>query len=137
MIISPKTETATEEYPDVVAIVRAGDNVVIDVVVADYTDEKLMVDLNLITPELTQVLPCRVYGVAQVGSVWDGLQFRPPRPIGVPSWRYDSIQNKWVPPIPLPQDGKMYNWNEESLSWVELTAEEIADIELQLTNPKE
>jgi hypothetical protein len=131
MIISPKTETATEEYPDTVAIVRAGDNVVINVVVADYTDERLMVDINLLTPEVTQVLPCRVYGAAQVGSVWDGLQFRPPRPTNLASWRYEPVQNQWVPPIPLPQDGKKYNWNEESMSWIELTAEEIADIESQ------
>jgi hypothetical protein len=129
MIINPRTETATEEYPDTVAIVRAGDNVVINVICADYTDEKLMVDINLLTTEVTQVLPCRVYGAAAVGSVWDGLQFRPARPINLTSWRYDPVQNKWVPPIPLPQDGKKYNWNEESISWVELTAEEIADIE--------
>jgi len=37
-----------------------------------------------------------------------------------PSWtRSGSL---WNAPTPMPEDGKMYNWNEETLSWVETGA---------------
>ena len=33
--------------------------------------------------------------------------------IGAPTWI-------WTPPIPCPIDGKIYNWNEATASWVEI-----------------
>jgi len=27
---------------------------------------------------------------------------------------------RWEPPVPYPTDGKIYNWNEETLSWIEI-----------------
>lgn len=35
-----------------------------------------------------------------------------------PSWTLDS-NYEWQPPIPRPEDGKIYEWVESSLSWVE------------------
>ena len=34
-----------------------------------------------------------------------------------PSWALDS-NNDWQAPIPMPDDGKIYVWNESSLAWV-------------------
>lgn len=43
--------------------------------------------------------------------------FVAPKPF--PSWNLnaDAI---WMPPIPYPEDGKMYAWHEDTLSWSEL-----------------
>jgi len=36
-----------------------------------------------------------------------------------PSWTLDA-DAKWQAPVPMPTDGKMYSWDEASLSWVEV-----------------
>ncbi len=36
-----------------------------------------------------------------------------------PSWVLDA-DAKWQAPVPMPTDGKMYSWDEASLSWVEV-----------------
>ena len=44
--------------------------------------------------------------------------FVSPQPF--PSWNLDEETCLWVPPIPSPNDGKFYNWNEETMSWEEV-----------------
>ena len=34
-----------------------------------------------------------------------------------PSWVLDA-NAKWQAPVPMPDDGKMYRWDESTLSWV-------------------
>lgn len=41
--------------------------------------------------------------------------FVPPKPFN--SWVLDPVNCVWEPPISRPEDGKTYDWNEESLSW--------------------
>jgi hypothetical protein len=41
-------------------------------------------------------------------------------PCPFPSWTLDVNTGSWVPPTPMPTDGKRYSWNEETLSWDEL-----------------
>ena len=36
------------------------------------------------------------------------------------SWILNEDTCYWEPPVPMPQDGKRYNWNEETVSWVEV-----------------
>jgi hypothetical protein len=43
--------------------------------------------------------------------------FIPPKPFN--SWTLNEDTCRWDPPTPMPNDGKMYSWNEETLSWVE------------------
>lgn len=38
---------------------------------------------------------------------------------GFASWTFDEETCSFVPPIPYPDDGLFYIWNEESLSWVQ------------------
>ncbi len=53
--------------------------------------------------------------VAQIGWTYaDGI-FTSPQPF--PSWTL--INNRWTAPIPKPNDGKYYSWNEELQSWTE------------------
>lgn len=44
--------------------------------------------------------------------------FIPPRPHA--SWVLDEATCFWVSPIPCPQDGKQYVWNENRREWEEL-----------------
>jgi hypothetical protein len=41
--------------------------------------------------------------------------FAAPRPYS--SWNLDPDDCQWVAPVPMPTDGQMYSWNEESQSW--------------------
>ena len=56
---------------------------------------------------------------AGIGYTYDSVkdQFVAPRPFA--SWTLDS-NNDWQAPTAMPNDGKMYRWNEASLAWVEV-----------------
>lgn len=41
--------------------------------------------------------------------------FIPPQPFA--SWILNEDTCLWTAPIPYPEDGDMYTWNEESVSW--------------------
>lgn len=43
--------------------------------------------------------------------------FIPPRPFD--SWTLHEDTCRWQAPVAYPQDGKLYRWNEPTLSWVE------------------
>ena len=43
--------------------------------------------------------------------------FVAPKPY--PSWILNPETAQWEPPIPYPNDGKMYRWDEDTTSWVE------------------
>lgn len=42
--------------------------------------------------------------------------FIPPQPY--PSWILNTTTYQWEPPVPYPDDGKVYEWDEATLSWV-------------------
>jgi hypothetical protein len=44
--------------------------------------------------------------------------FVPPKPFT--SWVLNNDTAQWEAPTPMPQDGKMYNWDEATTSWVEI-----------------
>ena len=43
--------------------------------------------------------------------------FIPPQPY--PSWSLNADLN-WQPPVPYPTDGKIYRWDEPTVSWIEV-----------------
>lgn len=43
--------------------------------------------------------------------------FIPPKPFE--SWIFDSEKCVHLPPVEMPKDGKMYDWDEKTLSWKE------------------
>ena len=55
---------------------------------------------------------------AGVGYTWDGTGFAAPQPY--PSWALDE-NYVWQPPTPMPDDGLLYDWDEDTTSWVEIT----------------
>jgi hypothetical protein len=53
---------------------------------------------------------------AGVGFTYDDVNdiFVAPQPY--PSWSLDD-NSDWQPPTPMPEDGNMYSWNEDTQSW--------------------
>lgn len=56
---------------------------------------------------------------AGIGYVYDPQRdaFIPPKPYT--SWQLDEDTCLWAAPTPMPTDGKMYRWDEDTVSWVE------------------
>lgn len=56
---------------------------------------------------------------AGIGYTYDRERdaFIPPQPF--PSWTLNEETCLWASPIPCPEDGKFYVWNEEKVAWVE------------------
>lgn len=55
-----------------------------------------------------------------IGYIYDEIidGFVPPKPY--PSWLLNTTTGLWDPPVPYPNDGKMYEWDESTQSWVEV-----------------
>lgn len=55
---------------------------------------------------------------AGVGYTYDRERdaFIAPKPYA--SWTLDEETCLWISPVPLPDDGKFYNWDEETKSWI-------------------
>jgi len=60
---------------------------------------------------------------AGIGYTYDHTRnaFIPPQPY--PSWGLNEETCNWNSPVPYPNDGKMYTWNEATTSWIETNAE--------------
>jgi hypothetical protein len=60
---------------------------------------------------------------ASMGYTYDEERdaFIPPKPY--PSWLLDEDTCQWEPPVAHPNDGTIYNWDEETTSWVEFVPE--------------
>ena len=56
---------------------------------------------------------------AGIGFTFDGIGFAAPQPF--PSWTLNSDTYLWESPVPMPTDGKFYNWNEDTKTWDEVT----------------
>ena len=57
---------------------------------------------------------------AGIGFTYDAIRdaFIPPKPYN--SWVLNEDTCLWDSPIPYPNDGKLYTWNEEQLNWIEV-----------------
>ena len=51
-----------------------------------------------------------------IGGTYDGSKFWLPQPY--PSWIKNEELNEWEPPVPYPQDGEYYIWDENTTSWL-------------------
>jgi len=58
---------------------------------------------------------------AGIGCTYDSTRdaFYSPQPY--PSWTLNETTCLWEPPVAYPSDDKMYEWNEETTSWAEVT----------------
>lgn len=57
---------------------------------------------------------------AGIGFTYDSGRdaFIPPTPF--PSWLLNEDTCLWYPPVPRPEDGKFYSWNEQAQQWDEI-----------------
>ena len=57
---------------------------------------------------------------AGIGYTYDEVidGFIPPKPFA--SWLLNTTTGLWEPPIPYPNEGKFYEWDEATQSWVEI-----------------
>jgi hypothetical protein len=71
------------------------------------------------TPSLDQSKAFRK-NYAGIGYYYDSIRdaFIPPKPF--PSWTLNEQTCLWQSPIPYPNDGKMYTWNEDTGNWEEI-----------------
>ena len=58
---------------------------------------------------------------AGIGYTYDSTRdaFIPPKPFN--SWTLNETTCLYEAPILMPDDGKMYRWDEETTSWIEIT----------------
>jgi len=58
---------------------------------------------------------------AGIGYTYDRNRdaFIPPKPYA--SWMLNEDTCLWDSPVPYPTDGKMYQWNESTTNWIEVT----------------
>lgn len=58
---------------------------------------------------------------AGIGYTYDSERdaFIPPKPFD--SWVLNEDTCLWEAPVPMPEDDKIYTWNEETLFWVEVS----------------
>jgi len=58
---------------------------------------------------------------AGIGYTYDAQRdaFIPPKPF--PSWNLDESSCLWEAPIDYPSDGKLYTWDEDNITWKEVT----------------
>ena len=56
---------------------------------------------------------------AGIGYTYDSTRnaFYSPQPF--PSWLLDDDTCQWDAPVPMPDDGKDYEWDESTTSWIE------------------
>ena len=61
---------------------------------------------------------------AGIGYTYDATRdaFIPPQPFN--SWTLNEDTCLWDSPVPYPEDGKLYKWNEEIVNWEEVIIEE-------------
>jgi hypothetical protein len=74
---------------------------------------------NDVDPDQSKALRANYAGIGYTYNQANDV-FYAPQPY--PSWTISSPSWTWQPPVPYPDDGKVYSWDEATLSWVEVPA---------------
>jgi len=77
------------------------------------------------------------FNYAGLGYSYDAVRdaFIPPKPFA--SWLLDEETCLWNAPTPMPTDGKIYNWDEATTSWIEFVVVEEVVEEVVAETPAE
>lgn len=102
------------------------DSEVINIILFDDSSDEDLNNFILESGADSSVILTEETGKPLVGYVYDNEVFFGPSPF--PSWVKDYTLKTWVSSVALPEDSfrQVYDWNEETLSWV---APEIPDEE--------
>lgn len=98
-----------------IGVIKENGVVVNAILWADHTPDQLIADGITDFEEVTNLVPRP--GIGWSWSEVDG--YRPPQPYT--SWVYNGAG--WEAPKPMPEDGGPYVWNEEKLTWDQITLE--------------
>jgi len=85
----------------------------------ERTDQDLLVTAQarwLPDQAITATAWCRTSTGDEVTAEASFISPRPPQPY--PSWTW--VDGQWTPPVPYPEDGKWYEWREDTQSWNEI-----------------
>lgn len=66
---------------------------------------------------------------AGIGMIYDSVRDAFYGHSPYPSWTLDEETCGWVPPVARPNDGKHYEWSEDTLNWVEITIPDATPVE--------
>lgn len=100
---------------------KLNNNIVTEVIVA----EKDFINSGLVGDEFlwiqTSYSGSFRKNYAGIGYTYDKTRdaFIPPKPY--PSWTLVEDTCNWENPVAYPDDGKVYEWNEATTNWVEVT----------------
>jgi hypothetical protein len=64
---------------------------------------------------------------AGIGYTYDANRDAFIRPKPYDSWLLDDSTCLWESPIPYPNDGKVYNWDEDNIEWTEWVMQQDSD----------
>jgi hypothetical protein len=94
------------------------DGVVINILIFDDHDASLLDDVCQ-SFNADEVVCCCNHGVAYIDGPWDGTLFKSKQPFN--SWIWNTEFNIWEAPVAVPlYTDKKYEWDESTLSWVEI-----------------
>ncbi len=103
------------------AVLSSG-NGVSNIISADNPDASVVLEMMLPDAD-SVVLVTEETGNAYIGSDFIDGRFRPPKPYS--SWVWDADNFCWVTPVPFPEGGNGYIWDEASVSWIEIPPLEV------------
>lgn len=87
-------------------------NIIVDAIIAENAEIAASIFPNNEIVEIDIERPIGI-GYERIDGKWK-------RPKPADSWIFNDEVFDWEAPIPYPEDGKDYVWNEEGLSWMEL-----------------
>ena len=92
-------------------------NKVIQVIIADQAHINTLSDKDFYMEDNG----IKINNAAAIGDAYDAVRnaFISPKPY--PSWILNETIYQWESPVVKPDDGKRYNWKEETTSWDEIT----------------
>lgn len=105
-----------------VAVIK--NNLVINIVTVDEVSS--VEALKIFLPDMDDfILETKKTGPAFIGGTILQNKFIPPAPFD--SWEFNESTWRWESPVEYPTDGLIYQWDEETLSWLEVTFQEPAE----------
>ena len=96
------------------AKIDAQSNIILNIEVAESSEAVPISDNNFVYVEYFG-------GFVEIGGVHENGIFYPvppSEPCPHPSWSYDRVTGKYMPPIPFPTDGHTYDWDEVHRQWI-------------------
>jgi hypothetical protein len=94
---------------------------VINIVSSDNENSEEIL-MQLIEDAYMVVLSNDDTGMPYIGGDYLQNKFRIPSPYN--SWQWNQDSWSWESPVPYPQDGKLYIWDENFVNWIEVVSPE-------------